>query len=815
MGYWEEQQMKQMGYFEEEQKTVPDPKFGEPALEKTLENVKKTLWDVERHTSNTQSRLDKNNQSGPSHPLYKIAKWTANDWALDIITETLVEIQDTLENSSIARHSKSPLETSLDSIKEATVSFNEKTMRWHDVQTNLMVKGSDPRVQAAKLKSKPSDEMVTKKKTGIGVLAGFLKEIAESNSLIAKALAGTAEDKLEGKVANAKAAKEEKKQTGMLSGMWETMKKSAAGSWLLDNWKMIAATLFVLFAPLKWIKKLWGWAKTFWDMPIWGKLLTALGLIATYTLAKTVAGKAMDAVVSGGSRALGAARAVPGTVLQKATAAGHMTPAQKAMSAQRAAAKKAVPTKGIFGKIVEKFGKAGKWIKQLGSKFIMPLITTPAGWAILTGLAIGGLVYAYWDEIKAGLSKAFGFLTTAVDSLKKKLQSISIIGMIRSFIGVLPKMLQSPLLSIFGEGKKDKPKTPEEISDEAETRKTTGKMKKGEWLMQEKKKWAEETGRPAEEFGQAHGGAKGIKKLRKAYLAGGGTTAPTDAPTEKLNAAMQRSSTRSLATYREKGNKRGGKRKMEMELQSPTGQLTWDAMTEKEQKRFKLYNPSKKRGGGEDKHKAVKVSGADMSGVSWNKLGGKDTIEDAILTTWNQQGVSGTPTFTSGLRKKDAKESLANPRSQHIQGTAFDLRSKDLGSKGPAVFADIKEKFAGMGLWGQWEKGDTNAKNRTGEHFHFQLAAKGFGGIVNKATGFIAGEEGPEMVNIIPLQSPNDKMNVMNAINAENQTLQGQSGSPTIINTTNAQATTTNQTGGVFTLPNPVAAPKLTTSLPS
>ena len=74
-----------------------------------------------------------------------------------------------------------------------------------------MVKGSDPRVQAAKLKSKPSDEMVTKKKTGIGVLAGFLKEIAESNSLIAKALAGTAEDKLESTAAAAKAAKEEKK----------------------------------------------------------------------------------------------------------------------------------------------------------------------------------------------------------------------------------------------------------------------------------------------------------------------------------------------------------------------------------------------------------------------------------------------------------------------------------------------------------------------------------------------------------------------------------------------------------------------------
>ena len=153
--YWEEQQLKQTGYFEEEKKTVPDPKFGEPALETTLENVKKTLWDVERHTSETQSRLDKNNQSGPSHPLYKIAKWTANDWILDMISETLVEMQDTLENSSIARHSKSPLEKSLAIIHDSNVSFNEKTLRWHDDQTNLMVKGTDPRVAEA-MKPKPS-----------------------------------------------------------------------------------------------------------------------------------------------------------------------------------------------------------------------------------------------------------------------------------------------------------------------------------------------------------------------------------------------------------------------------------------------------------------------------------------------------------------------------------------------------------------------------------------------------------------------------------------------------------------------------------
>ena len=110
-----------------------------------------------------------------------------------VLYESLQDISDVLENSAIARHSKSPLETSLASLKESTVSFNERTMRWHDDQTKLMVKGTDPRIAEA-MKPKTSDEMLTKKKTGIGVLAGFLKEIAESNSLIAKALAGTAED---------------------------------------------------------------------------------------------------------------------------------------------------------------------------------------------------------------------------------------------------------------------------------------------------------------------------------------------------------------------------------------------------------------------------------------------------------------------------------------------------------------------------------------------------------------------------------------------------------------------------------------------
>ena len=164
--YWEEQQLKQMGMSSmiEQSETKPDPKFGEPALEVTLNSIKETLWNVEHNTQQTQSRLDKNNQSGPSHYAQKISNWSAERYVLDIMTETLVEIRDELEGSAIAKHSDSPLEKSIAKLQNSTVSFNEKTLRWHDDQTNLMVKGSDPRVAEA-MKPKPSDEMVTKKKS--------------------------------------------------------------------------------------------------------------------------------------------------------------------------------------------------------------------------------------------------------------------------------------------------------------------------------------------------------------------------------------------------------------------------------------------------------------------------------------------------------------------------------------------------------------------------------------------------------------------------------------------------------------------------
>ena len=70
--------------------------------------------------------------------------------------KVLTNIAGILDRSAIARHSDSPLETSLAKLQESSVSFNEKTMRWHDDQTNLMVKGTDPRVaDAMKIPEEP------------------------------------------------------------------------------------------------------------------------------------------------------------------------------------------------------------------------------------------------------------------------------------------------------------------------------------------------------------------------------------------------------------------------------------------------------------------------------------------------------------------------------------------------------------------------------------------------------------------------------------------------------------------------------------
>jgi hypothetical protein len=122
---------------------------------------------------------------------------------------------------------------------------------------------------------------------------------------------------------------------------------------------------------------------------IWG--LTKLGGKGV----KSLGGKAIDLL--GGGR--------------EGMATRSMTPEQLKMSQERAKAyadnaKKAGPRVGKssgggwFKKLMGKFGKAGKFLMKMGKSVIKGLMTMgPYGWAILGGIALGGLVWYFWDDV--------------------------------------------------------------------------------------------------------------------------------------------------------------------------------------------------------------------------------------------------------------------------------------------------------------------------------------------------------------------------------------------------------------------------------
>ena len=214
--------------------------------------------------------------------------------------ESLGIIADILENSAIARHSDSTLGKILNNIKESTVTFNEKTLRWHDDQTNLMVKGSDPRVAEAMAPKKSavaeavdnlngtvgdSHQLGKNEKIGLPFIASQLEGIAQILSLqlnkMLEVTGESAEDKMENEALQENRDRDLKKYRKTIKGRWASFLKGAKENWFVKNWKLVAIGLAILLAPLKWIKKLWGWAVAFWEMPFWGKILTLVtGYIA-------------------------------------------------------------------------------------------------------------------------------------------------------------------------------------------------------------------------------------------------------------------------------------------------------------------------------------------------------------------------------------------------------------------------------------------------------------------------------------------------------------------------------------------------------
>ena len=196
------------------------------------------------------------------------------------------------------------------------------------------------------------------------------------------------------------------------------------------------------------------------------------------------------------------------------------------------------------------------------------------------------------------------------------------------------------------------------------------------------------------------------------------------------------------------------------------------------------------------------VSDKNMEGTQWSLLGGLKKIKDGILSVWNKIGIDEEPTFTSGKRSADTnKKSGGKKTSQHLRGSAFDLRNNMIPiSERQKVFEALQTKF-GSKIKGIRHK---ELDGKDSQHFHFQVASKGFSGTVDKATGFIAGEDGPERVDIIPLNDPSARMAGMNKVHDDR--MASQVGTPSI-NVVTSNQTSNSSDQSVVAMP-PQQRPK-------
>jgi len=537
-----------------------------------------------------------------------------------------------------------------------------------------------------------------------------------------------------------------KKRGKTLRGMWETLKEQGKKSWLAKNWKMIAGVLFFLFAPLKWIKKLWDWVKVAWDFSKDHPLIAAVialgaiilgplniikfGLKSVWKLLKGIPGfltklpgylgTAVGKMKKWGKAGVEGVKSVGSKIATGARAAGGAikTGAIRAVEGAKAGAKAvggkigdmASSTKGIFGSLVKKFGSAGKWIMKLGSKLIMPLVTTPVGWAILAGLAIGGLAYVFWDDIKAIWEKSVAFISQTFSKVAEFASSM--VGGARTMLGNFLRSVGAGMIADWID------------PDGADKSKPAKEFTFGNFMGE---LWNIYTGIWKKVLDLVKGALKGVgkfaafvaRKMGFEKIANYIEEKVADEPEGETAEGETAKESKAAKAWRQKSK---GKNIVEFakERKEEYGDETWEE-TVKAHKEYK---------------KSLTSDGPEVT---------KPPISDFKLPDY---GKTITATSDRGLERQAAQ-------------AAKRIRKDVLAGKLP--FGRAKEALENLGMPDNFVKTEMNWITRQ------------------------VGQQG-----LIPQQSPDDKMNVMNNVNKENQALQTQQASsgPSQIN---VNSTTTNQ----------------------
>jgi len=87
-----------------------------------------------------------------------------------------------------------------------------------------------------------------------------------------------------------------------------------------------------------------------------------------------------------------------------------------------------------FKTLMGKFGKAGKFLAKMGKSVVRGLMTMgPYGWGILAGIALGGLVWYFWDDITKVWDKVASSIKEGFTAILT--MASGIVGSARSMLG--------------------------------------------------------------------------------------------------------------------------------------------------------------------------------------------------------------------------------------------------------------------------------------------------------------------------------------------------------------------------------------------
>ena len=587
-----------------------------------------------------------------------------------------------------------------------------------------------------------------------------------------------AEQIFEENLADKANAQEQKKQTGFLAGLFgkSKEKKDEGGffGFIKKHWVLLLAALALLLTPLKTLGKAFLAIKEYFASNTWGQIGTdiGVGLVAALAL-KTAGGLLFTTILS--SLGLGAKGGLGSALLagfSKISWGG------------------AIKTLGWAGLALAVFKgvkagyeeyEAGGSVKQVFNKGIEEFIETltlgllPKGvaesWSkATTNFFEGAYDFLFDPKTREDFGKSVKDIVRAVipDTWRKELERIDkqkqkeavggdIVQMSQEKRNELQKKKLKELeeKEIGGKGASLAVKKGDITAIEAEMQKLEDQMAGAT----QKQDWGA-YGKAEQKFIKLRAKRNKIMETQKSEAPAPSAAAPstTPAPAARVAVHSPGASARAAKKIAKAKARRTGGDIPDPPAKEPEGAVAI---------------PQKKWN---DVAISPGVSDKGMEGTQWSLMGGLKKIKDGILNVWNKVGIGGEPTFTSGKRTAETNKKEGGVKtSQHIRGSAFDLRNRDIPiSERDSVFAKLQASFGSKikGIRHKELDGDP------AQHFHFQLAAKGFSGTVNKATGFIAGEDGPERVDIVPLNDPSVKMDGINRLHDDRMASQG--GTPSI-----------------------------------